>query len=131
MLSQEMCVEWLKMLLKDTANLRIGLYQNNVTPGSTTVLADLTAATFSGYAEVTPSAPTPAWSTPNSRAEAAFANAVFTHSSGSTNNTIYGAYIYNATDGKLVAAGAFAAPLTMTNNGDQITVAATLTQATA
>lgn len=114
------------LLNKDAPEeLDLHLYQNDVTPGNTTGLGDLTEADFTGYADVelananfsTPSTADPSVSTYDS-AQA------FTSSAGSQNQTIYGYYITRRTTGDLMWVERFAAPdiITITNNGDAVNV---------
>jgi hypothetical protein len=77
------------------------LYTNNVTPGTGTVLADLTEATWGGYAAVDGSTVT--WATPSLAGHVAQTNGsniVFNNTSGSSQN-VYGVYVTNPANTKL------------------------------
>lgn len=85
----------------NSALLRLHLFQNNIIPARTNVLADFTEATFDGYAPVSIST----WavsvvsghiavSTPN--------NAIFTKSAGPTSNSVYGYYVTNSANTQLL-----------------------------
>lgn len=113
--------------VKDISPQRIILFQNNITPGNSTTFADLTEATFSGYARVTPS-----WGAiatgGDGRAAMVAAAANFTHNGGVVTNLVYGwAWIDSAVGvEKLIAADRVpSAPKTMAVSGDSITVTVT------
>ena len=77
-------------------NLSLGLFKNNLTPTDATVFADVTAATFTGYAAVTLTGGS--WSVAaGAPAIATYAVQTFTCSAAGTAETIYGYYIYSGT----------------------------------
>lgn len=103
------------------ANIRIGLFQNNYTPLHTSTLASFTAATFVGYAVVTPAyAAATVAAHVGTTVDAAARN--FTCSGTATPNTIYGYYVYDSVAGVSLFAEEFASPQAIANIGDQITL---------
>jgi hypothetical protein len=105
---------------------KIILFQNNITITDATVYANLTLATFSGYASVTPS-----WGTPaidgSGKASMTATAVVFAHNGGGTANTIYGwAWINDdAITKKIVSAKLLTTPKSMSVSGDSLTVTLT------
>jgi hypothetical protein len=108
------------------ANLKMYLYQNNMTPDQDTVLADFTEATFSGYASQTMSLGTPTEVSHKAKTVATSPQ-VFTHNGGGTSNTIYGYFVKDSVTGNLAWAERFGSSQIMTNNGDSISVPGQLT----
>jgi hypothetical protein len=114
-------------------NLVMRLCTNNVTPTETSVLADFTEATFTGYDEVVTD---PAdWGVSivdvggDDHVVAEHPEIEFVSSAGSQNQTIYCAYLATETSGILIAAnryesGQIANPIV--NIGDKKTVTPTL-----
>jgi hypothetical protein len=119
----------LAALLNKTApqDLDLCLFQNNYTPVETTTEADVTVATFTGYATIQLTAAN--WTiTPGAPTEAAYAQQTFTSSAGSQNQSIYGYYLKQRTSGKLIYAERFSdGPYTIVNNGDAIKVTPKIT----
>jgi hypothetical protein len=84
------------------------LFQNNINPSGTTVVGDLTEASFTNYTSVTLNRTT--WSTPaivSNVARTAYSTASWT--CGVDGNTIYGAYILDGS-GNLVWVDKFSTP---------------------
>ena len=116
----------LQKVLNQTLTLK--LFKNNVTPGETDTEATYTVADFTGYADksltyanwgFTPGAPT-----------VALYNAAqaFTSGADGQSQTIYGYFVIQASDGKLLWAERFAdAPITIVNNNDAINVTPRIT----
>lgn len=80
----------------------MGLFQNNITPDPTLVLADLTPADFSGYNGLVQ---IDNWSTPvivNGHAKSIASLIEWAHDGGVINNDIYGYYVVDATQTKLL-----------------------------
>ena len=76
--------------------LSLGLFKNNLTPTDATVFADVTAATFTGYAAVTLT--DGSWSiVSGAPCVASYAQQTFTCSASGTAETIYGYYVYRGT----------------------------------
>jgi len=107
-------------------NLKVHLYQNNYTPVDSTVLGDLTEATFSGYAAAAVTLGTPT-EVSNKAKTVGTAAQVFTHNGGGTANTIYGYYVKDLSTGNLAWVERFGSSQIMTNNGDQISITIQLT----
>lgn len=109
------------VLTAKSANLRVGLYTARSVYSKSSVLASVTACTFSGYA-----AQTPGFSSTGvdgaGRIVYAAASLTFTHNGGGTGNTVLGYYVYDTSTGKLQFLEDFSAPISMTSNGQTITV---------
>jgi len=103
------------------ANLRIGLYTARSVYSKSTVLANITAATFSGYAVQTPTFAAFGLDANGKTQFAGVAN-VFTHNGGGTGNTVIGYYLYNTSTGFLYWLEDFGAPVTINSNGQHIDV---------
>lgn len=110
------------------AGVTLRLYQNNYTPISTSVLADFTIATFSGYADETPSFGS---ATPISGVMTITDSSQrnFTHNTGGTSNTVYGYYVVDTLAGKVLWAERFSASILMQNDGDLVGITLALTAA--
>jgi hypothetical protein len=113
-------------LLGFTTTARIRLFANNVTVDASTVIGDLTEATFPGYAYILTTAvgfPTP---TINGSDQAETDGPTMTWTCTSTPGspeTVYGLYV-TSTDSfsnpKLIFAVNFAVPQTITTTGDAV-----------
>lgn len=103
------------------ANHRIGLYTARAVYGVTAVLADITEATFSGYAIGTPT-----WVSfgidANGNSDYAAAALTFTHNGGGTANTVIGYFVKDTASGKLLFLEDFGAPVTLNTNGQFVSV---------
>lgn len=97
----------------------VDLYQNDYTPGASTVVGDLDVADFSGYAQKVVADLLPAYISPDGGAAAQIATQQWDHSGGATANTIYGAFVRNA-GGDLISVVRFTAPVAMAALGDSI-----------
>jgi len=120
-------------MLRTTLNSsspKICLFKNNYTPVDSSVLADFTAATFSGYAPVTfTGLGTPA--TVSGRAVSTNSVAATWTKSGATGNDIYGYYVTDAAGTSLLwAERGGAAPYSMNVNGEGLSITPTLSLAT-
>ncbi len=74
-------------------DLRIRLFKNNVTPTDASILANFTAATFTGYADITLT--NGSWvTTAGAPSTATYAVQTFTCSTAGTAETIYGYVIF-------------------------------------
>lgn len=105
------------------------LFQNDFAPNVAMVLADLTEATFSGYA----AAAGLAWGAPfinaDGRAETDLPSQQFQHDGGAVANLVYGYYLTNAAGTVLYGAERFAdAPIAMSFATNAIVVLSRLTQ---
>lgn len=85
----------------NAGGLLMGLFQNNLTPGDTTVLGDITEATFSGYARQA-LAGFGAATTVSGRASTTGSACSWTRGAGGTSNSIYGYYVLDSTGTKLL-----------------------------
>lgn len=109
-------------------NITVHLYKNNHTPAKGDVAADYTEADFSGYAATESGSFTgDTWDGTNHIWTAQSPAVTFTVGAGGTPNTVYGVYYTADSDGKLVAAELFAAPVTMNTVGFSITWTPVLT----
>lgn len=103
------------------ATLQLRLFQNNITPSKTSVLADFTIANFTGYASFSPLT----WGAVTVAANIASKTAsavVFSFGLGITVNTIFGWYLVDSSAGKVLAANRLAVPKLMAVFGDTISV---------
>lgn len=95
------------------------LFNNNVTPSSSSSAGTFTETTFAGYSSV--SLARASWVTPTTVSEAAqtqYTNSGVTWDCTGSGDTIYGAYVLNGSGG-LVWAEAFSTPRTLAN-GDTL-----------
>lgn len=108
-------------------NLVLCLYQNNITPAETDTIVTYTAATFTGYAQITLAGAS--WTvTGGAPSSAAFAQQTFTSTAGAQNQPIYGYFLKRLTTGDIVYAERFSdGPYTIVNNGDNIKVTPIIT----
>lgn len=109
-------------------NAKLHLFKNNYTPIAGSLLADFTEADFTGYASVTLAG----WTTPViiSGKSSTSANPVtFTTGTVGTGNTIYGYYVTDSTNTKLLFAERDAnAPIAMNVTGYQYKVTVNFTE---
>lgn len=119
-------VEFLKILITDTANWWVKLYQNPRTPTDGDTTANYTEATFTGYNGN--QSPTN-WTVPaidGSGMARTTADPLDFDFTGGPPQTIYGYYVIN-TAGKLLWAEQFMPPVNLTAPGDKITLTPSLT----
>lgn len=96
----------------------MGLFQNDITPNESTVIGDLTVATFTGYAPVTLTTYALPYLIGNNQAAVNSPLASFRPASPFTvGNQVYGFFVLD-TDGALLACGRFDDPVSMTDAGD-------------
>lgn len=105
-----------------TGDLKLKLYSSNTSLSVTTVIGDLTEATFTGYAEKTLTGAS--WTvTSASPAVASYAQQEFTSTAGSQNQSIYGYVVTNSAGTIALYGETFTdGPYTIVNNGDKIQV---------
>lgn len=112
----------LSLLVNKTSpeNLVYRLYATNVTPSETDTAATFTEATGGGYAAITLTGAS--WTvTGGAPTSAAYAQQTYTFTGAlTTNATIYGYFVTQATSGTLVLAEAFTTNFTPASNGDTI-----------
>lgn len=107
-------------------DLVLRLFQNDFFPTDTTVLGDITQATFTGYSPVTLTGSN--WvSTPGDPSNVAYSQQSFTSTASLQNQTIYGYYLTRLSGGELVVVERFATSYTIQNNGDTVKVTPIIT----
>lgn len=114
-------------------NLVLALYQNNLTPASTDVKADYTAAAFTGYSAVTLTSGswTVTAATSGAPATATQTSATTFTCSATTSQSIYGYYVYQASGTGMLWAERFSdGPYTIANSGDKVILTASVTLST-
>jgi hypothetical protein len=109
------------LIRTNLVNCEVKLYQNDLVPTPSTVLGDLTVATFSGYAAIVVSALLAAYLDPAGGASAQIATVQFNHDGGGVANSIYGFWV-QTTGGVLVLAGRFEDLVPMQLLGDSIPI---------
>lgn len=116
-------------ILFSGGSLWLCLFKNDFTPDENTTLANLTEATFDGYARAT------GFTVPNTgqdgRARTEKLNQVFTKAVGQNNNTVYGWFVIwldgQGANPKLFACARQDPPRPMDATGNTITLSVTLT----
>lgn len=103
------------------ANLRVGLYTADAGAGKVTTLANITAATFAGYAAATPTLVAFGLDA-NGKTQFAGVNIVFTRSTTGAPQTIIGYYVWNISTGFLYFKEAFGTPVIIDTAGQHIDV---------
>lgn len=133
-----LCDEMLAELLDEQTGVSSGhawdgaivrVFQNNITPDRSKVKSDFTVATFAGYADITLAhANFPAASVSGHVASTTYSTTLtWTRSTTGSSQTVYGIYVVNAADTKVIAAALFdAGPYTVTNSGDSFSETLTL-----
>lgn len=114
-------------------NLVLELYKNNLTPASTDVKADYTPSTFTGYSSVTLTSGswTVTAATSAGPASATQTSATTFSCTASTNESVYGYFVYQAGATVMLWAERFSdGPYTIANNGDKVVLTAALTLST-
>jgi hypothetical protein len=105
-----------------TGDVKLKLYQSNTTLSETTVIGDLTIATWTGYADITLTGAS--WTvTSADPASASYAKQTFTSSAGSQSQANYGYVVTNSAGTIALWGETFSdGPYTIVNNGDKIEV---------
>lgn len=120
------CKLFLAILLADvttfTGKMKVRLFQNNIVPTPATTIADLTEATFDGYAASTVIVWSPAGVDDSGFALAIGDMKLFQMSGSTTPNLIYGYYVCDdaGPPTKLYWAELLPTPKSMTALGDQL-----------
>lgn len=117
----------LDMIVNKTApqNLSLRLFASNTTPADTDTAVTYTEATFAGYAAITLTGAT--WNSAASGSISYSAQQTFTRSSTGVTENIYGYYVTQVTSTILLYSERdAAAPVAMTNNGDNIKITPTI-----
>ena len=115
-----------KILKYSNEDFVLKLFQNNITPSLTTILANLTEATFTNYVSKTLTRANWGAATKvsgvspcvNSEASSTY-NTEQLWTCGTTGNTIYGYYVVGLTSGRLLWLEKFSSPRPL-NDGDII-----------
>lgn len=107
------------LLDADLVNCKVKLFQNDYQPNPDTVKANLTVATFSGYADKTVAALLPPYYDPIGGASTQIGTLQWDHNGGVNANTIFGWWVENA-GGDLIIVGRFDTPVGMSSLGDSI-----------
>lgn len=105
-----------------TQDLKVGLYVNNVSPTSETVIGDLTKCTATGFAEVALSFGSWTGSTTSGVADYSYPAVTFTMTDSGGSQTIYGHYIYDATSGYLLRSQLWGTSFPIPSGGAVVTV---------
>jgi hypothetical protein len=108
---------------KDAANedLKLGLFQNDLTPAVGDDISDVTAATFTGYSAITLTGAS--WSvTLADPVLISYAQQTFSSSADQAAQTIYGYYLFRGTTLDLLGAERFSVPQVVQFNGDSIKI---------
>lgn len=117
----------LEMIVNKTApqNLSLRLFASNTTPSDTDTAGTYTEAAFAGYAAITLTGAS--WNNAASGAISYSAQQTFTRSTTGVTENIYGYYCTQVTSGTLLYSERdAAAPVAMTNNGDNIKLTPTI-----
>lgn len=111
------------ILNKDSTNedIKIGLFQNDVTPAIADVIGTYTAATFTGYSSINLTGSN--WSvTLSDPVLLSYAQQTFQSSADQAAQTIYGYYLFRSVALDLLGAERFSVPQVVQFNGDSIKV---------
>jgi hypothetical protein len=104
-------------------NTVLHLYSNNLTPSATSVYADCTEVSASGYAAVTLTSATWTVATSAGVATASYPEITFTFS---TSATVYGYYVTDTSTNLLWLERFTAAPFQLPSSGGQILITSTI-----
>ncbi len=113
----------LQHIMNKTApeDLRLRLFQNNITPGETDVLGTYTESTGPGYAAVSLTGASWTVSSTAGPTSASYAQQTFTFTGAA--NSIYGYYVTQANSSTLMWAERFSdGPYAIVNNGDAVKI---------
>lgn len=111
------------ILNKDSSNedIKIGLFQNDITPSLADEISDYTAATFSGYSSTTLTGAS--WTvTLADPVLLSYAQQTFQSSADQAAQTIYGYYLFRSVAVDLLGAERFSVPQVVQFNGDTIKI---------
>jgi hypothetical protein len=109
------------LIRTDLAMCKVKLFQNPVSLSPSTVVGDLTEATFGGYAPIIVTALLPAYIDPVGGASAQIATIQFQCDGTAPTNIVYGFWVETAA-GVLILAGTFDAGIPMSLATDAIPV---------
>jgi hypothetical protein len=119
--AQNIMIAGLGDKLNDAPGASVRLYVNDITPTPLTVVADLTEASFSGYAAIGPVADWNGGYDPETGQPIMYTHVEmnFVADGGGPLENVYGFYILDK-DGTLVCARRLASPVTMQRAGDRL-----------
>jgi hypothetical protein len=119
-------IELLKLIIAGGGGWRVKLFKNNYWPTDTDSVGNYTEADFSGYAGgLTPAG----WSVPSNQfgmAQSSATPLVYQNDGGGVANDIFGYFVVNAGNTKLLWAERFPMPVTLAADGDRITLTPSL-----
>lgn len=115
------CLEIMDLMRTDLEDCTVHLFQNDLTPTPSTVLADLEECDFSGYTEKVVTALLPAYIDPAGGASAQIPTQQFDHTGGVVSNMVYGFWV-ETTGGDLRLVGSFEEAIPMSALGQSIPV---------
>jgi len=120
--ADEGCAELLGVMLNKVSqgNVKLKLFVNNYTPLKSTVLADLTECTLTGYAALTLTGSSWTITTASNVSVASYAAQTFTFSA--SGQTIYGYYFTNNGSTKLLWAERLGTSYAVPSGGGSITI---------
>lgn len=102
---------------------RIGIFTNDYTPNRGSIYTNFTLATYTGYANVTPTISAPFVAQPEDAVAVAASDAVFTGPTAGAGVAAYGWFLFDNGTHDVFAAGRFdGAPLSLLNPLDRISV---------
>jgi hypothetical protein len=107
--------------------ISVHLYVNDISPDLDTVLADLTEASFPGYAGQVGTFTTPPFTNGSNKAETDQDSSVTFTSTGSSGETAYGYYITDTLNADLYWIERFASPVPFDQAGRFVTIGPQLT----
>lgn len=124
--TDEGCLELLKYCLNalSQGDLKLRLFVNDYTPVLTTVLADLTQCTATGYAAITLAGGTWTFATASDIVTASYAGQTFTFSG--TGQTVYGYYVTNNAGTKCLWAERIGTAYVIPGGGGSLTIIPTV-----
>ena len=108
-----------RLFAAEAPNLRLGLFTSRTGSGTASVLANINAANYSGYAAQTPAFSAIADSS-NGRTRFQAALMTFAHNGGGVSNAISGWYLWNNNTNKLWWVEDFSGPITLSALGQSI-----------
>lgn len=122
---------WLGRSASLASTGKVRLYSNSVALSKATALGALTETSFPGYAAISISGAS--WAAPTVSSHLASSSPTspftFTCSGGGSPQTVYGAYITDASNTVLLACWTFASgPYTLTNSGDNVQTSPVMTE---
>jgi hypothetical protein len=115
------CMEGIELIRTALALCKVKLFQNDILPGASTVVADLEEADFDGYTPEVVTALLPAYLDPAGGASAQIGTVQFDHTGGPVANVCYGFWV-EAAAGDLWLVGRFEEGIPMGKVGDALPI---------